>query len=157
MYEYPGKVTRAISDHSTYFELRSKKYNPNCVRVKPLWNISNCIFRERLKSIFFNLAGRVVPARDPNGILPLAKGHIFSSWRETEKRREVTKWGGRWVWAAWTISSDPLQDWRTHPLRTLRPILRDVLSGIVPNSFKKRSSFVLRLFCSVYICIVELP
>ena len=30
------------------------------------------------------MAGRVIPARDPNGLMPLARGHIFSSWRETE-------------------------------------------------------------------------
>ena len=30
------------------------------------------------------MAGRVITTRDPNGLMPLARGHIFSSWRKTE-------------------------------------------------------------------------
>ena len=32
-------------------------------------------------------AGRVITTRDPNGPMPLARGHVFSSWRESEPAR----------------------------------------------------------------------
>ena len=155
---YPGKVTRAISDHSTYFELRRKKYNPNCVRVIPLWNISNCIFRERLKSIFFQLGREGRPRQGPQRHSATSQGPHLQlmerNWAEQDVARsdEVRRKMGVSCLNYFKWSSTRLEDPPTTPT-----ILRDVLSGKVPNSFKKRSSFVLRLFCSVYICIVELP
>ena len=32
-------------------------------------------------------AGRVITTRGPNGPMPLARGHVFSSWRESEPTR----------------------------------------------------------------------
>ena len=32
-------------------------------------------------------AGRVITTRDPNGPMPLARGHIFSLWRESAPTR----------------------------------------------------------------------
>ena len=38
-------------------------------------------------------AGRVITTRDPNGPMPLARGHVFSSWRESEPTRMLAPEG----------------------------------------------------------------
>ena len=54
------------------------------VRVAPVWFQQAGVEHFSKKDV---LAGRVVHTKDPNGLLPLAKGPVFSSWREKEPSR----------------------------------------------------------------------